>query len=520
MARMSLDELDGREFDVTIIGAGVNGASAAHHLAAEGYSVLLVDKGDFGSGTSSRSSRILGNGLHYLADSHSLWSNIIHPIDFMSRARMARSGLQSRAQMVKNTPERVYRVPFHFPLYEGATYAPWQLDIGVGVLGMLGVQGVPLNYHRISAEEALSRPLVKWLREPERLLGVAVFDEYQIRWPERIVVDTVLDGERMGLTARNYTTVSGISRDDNSQWTLELVDSLSGNRTACVRGKLVLNMAGIWIDKVHGMAPAQQAERKVTATKGIHLAVQLPPECRDICVTYKNRDNEHMYCVPWHDLHYIGPTETVYEGDLDKIVPEEDEIAWLIDEINYLLPGMALRRKDVLYAWAGARPLTRDKAYPKGARSRVMHDMGSEGLPGVLAMTGGPVMSHRSAGKEALEAVRKRLAPSGSRQDISYAATTLPGGQSGEEPLDPGADVTVSDLRFAAEHQAVVTLDDLLFRRTPLGWSETMAAETATQAARAVADILEWDEPRIEAEVEAYKKKLLDMHYRPFEQGS
>lgn len=519
MARVSLDDLDGRAFDVAIIGAGVNGASAAHHLAAEGYSVLLVDKGDFGAGTSSRSSRLLGNGLHYLADSHSLWDNISHPIDFMSRARMARSALESRAQMVKNTPERVYRIPFYFPLYEGDTYAPWQLDIGVGMLRMLGIHGVPLNYRRMSAEEALSRPLLKWLKEPEKLRGVAVFDQHQLRWPERIVVDTVMDGERMGLTARNYTTVSALARDDDSQWTLDLVDSLSGNRTARVRGRLVLNMAGIWIDRVHDSGPAKAAP-KVTASKGIHLAIRLPPECRDTCVTYKNRDNEHMYCVPWHDLHYIGPTETVYEGDLDNIVAEEDEIAWLIDEFNHLLPGMALRREDVLYSWAGARPWTRDKAYPKGARSRIIHDMGVEGMPGVLAMTGGPIMSHRSAGKEALDAVRKRLAPSGRRQEISYGATALPGGGPDEAPLDPGADVTVSDLRHAAEHQAVVTLDDLLFRRTPLGWSETMAAETAAQAARAVADILEWDEARIEAEVAAYREKLRTMHYRPFEQNA
>jgi len=100
--------------------------------------------------------------------------------------------------------------------------------------------------------------------------------------------------------------------------------------------------------------------------------------------------------VPWRGMHYFGPTETVYDGNIDDIRPEEEEIEFLRAEANYLLPGLALKRSDILFAWAGVRPLTWDPTLPDGKRSREVHDLKSEGLPGVYAMTAGPIMTHRS----------------------------------------------------------------------------------------------------------------------------
>src|SRR5262249_52393907 len=154
-------------------------------------------------------------------------------------------------------------------------------------------------------------------------------------------------------------------------WTIELADALDGasGATATVRARLVLNMAGIWIDRVAERAGIGAGGRKVLGTKGVHIMVQLPPECAGTGIASLNRLNEGLYCVPWRGMHYFGPTETVYEGDVDAIRPEEDEIAFLIDEANHLLPGLGLRRRDVLFAWAGVRPLTWDPAQPNGKRS-------------------------------------------------------------------------------------------------------------------------------------------------------
>jgi glycerol-3-phosphate dehydrogenase len=131
---------------------------------------------------------------------------------------------------------------------------------------------------------------------------------------------------------------------------------------------------------------------------------------------------EPFYCVPWRDMHYFGPTETLYEGDIDDIRPLEEEISGLIDEANWLLPSLRLARDDVLFAWAGVRPLTYDPELPKGKRSREVHDLAPDGIPGIFAVTAGPIMTHRSAGAELTGIVTSRLRPSRNPQTLSYAA--------------------------------------------------------------------------------------------------
>ena len=238
----------------------------------------------------------------------------------------------------------------------------------------------------ISPEAAKSLPLVGRLRDWDRLQSIGAFTEYQFEWPERLCVDAVLDAERLGATVRNYTAATKLTRR-NEAWEIELSDVDTGG-TATIETKLVLNMAGIWIDKVNGASGAPRP-RKVLGTKGIHIMLQLPPECADNGIVTFNRKNEPLYCIPWRGMHYFGPTETVYEGNLDDIRAEDEEIDGLLAESNHLLPGLKLERTDILFTWAGVRPLSYDPALPMGKRSRDVHDLAGSGMPDVYAMTAG-----------------------------------------------------------------------------------------------------------------------------------
>ena len=220
--------------------------------------------------------------------------------------------------------------------------------------------------------------------------------------------------------------------------------------------------------------------------------------------------------IPWRQgLHYMGVTETVYDGDIDDISASDHEIQWLLDELNFLLPGINLGPVDVLYSWAGVRPLTYDPALPKGARSREIHDLGREGLPNMLALTAGPVTTHRSAGQELCAAVKSRIGPSRPAQEPDYAPRRFPDGGTSPALLNHYLEVTLADLRHAAEHERPKSLVDLLFRRTGVGWTETQAREGARTAAEAVADIMGWDEPHIAQEDSAYQAYLAHAHRRP-----
>lgn len=508
--RAPLSALDGRSFDVAIIGAGVNGASAAQHLAGAGYSVLLVEKGDYGSGTSSRSSRLLHCGLRYLAPGGSIWDFALHPSRLRTALSMARQAMLDRRQFVQTAPERTRALNFHFPVWRGGVYQAWQVDLAMRILAALAPSDVPLGQRRLSPDEARRTPLVNALRDLDKLEGVAAFREYQFEWPERICMDAVLDAERLGATVRNYTAATRFAREGDA-WRIGLADALERSASAEVTAAMVLNMAGIWIDRVNRSA-AERARRRITGTKGVHIMVQLPPECADNGVATLNRLNEGLYCIPWRGMHYFGPTETLYEGDPDDIHPTEEEIRWLLDEANHLLPALNIKRNDVLFAWAGVRPLTYDPALPNGKRLREVHDLSSEGLPNVLAMTAGPVMTHRSAGTEMVEAVRRKLKPSGPEQAVSYAPRLFPENQNSPPLLNDCTAIKMSDLRYAAEHEQVENLVDLLFRRAGAGWTRGMAAAEAHKAAEAVAGVLGWDDTRIAAEVAAYRDYLRRQH--------
>ncbi len=508
--REPLASLDGKSFAVAVIGAGVNGASAAQHIAAAGHDVLLVDKGDFGAGSSSRSSRLLHCGLRYLAPGDSLWEFFRRPKTLAIALRMARQAMESRAQMVETAPERVAKAKFCFPLYAGGTYAPWQVSLAFRLLEQLGPKSVPLGYERIGPGEVSSVPLARWLRDRDRLRGLAIFDEYRFDWPERICMDAVLDAERLGAAVRNYTAVSGLERAGEG-WRLSLADQLAPGETATVQAKLVLNTAGIWIDRVNASAGARP-RKYITGTKGAHIMVRLPPECRDYGLVTINRLNEPFYCFPWRGMHFFGPTETVYEGDPDKVSATDEEIDWLIEETNYMLPALNLRREHVIFTWAGVRPLGADPDFPKGVRSREVHDLASDGLPDVYAMTAGPIMTHRSAGVELAALVDSKLKPTRAPQAVSYAASKFPENQNSPPLLEDDTSIKLSDLQHAARHQHATDLMDLLFRRVGAGWSTTMGYAAAERAARAVAETMGWNAERVDREIRRYRAQLEQLY--------
>jgi len=508
--RTPLTELDGAKFDVAVIGAGVNGASAAQHLAAAGFTTLLVEQNDFASGSSSRSSRLLHCGLRYLAPGSSMWEFAFHPRRLMTALSMARQAMLARCQMVRETPERVRAMTFSYPIYKEAPYAPWQIDLAFRILKGLGPKDVPLDYRRLSRAEARKRPLLEWLRDIDRLKGIAQFREYRFDWPERIALDAILDAARLGAVVRNHTALKGLERQANGDWRLTLADGPEG-KEATVTANAVVNTAGIWIDRVNNMASAN-AGRRITGTKGIHCMFRLPPECADQGIASMNRDDEPFYCVPWRGLHYVGPTETLYDGDIDDIRPEEDEIEWLLAEANHLLPGAEFKRANMLFAWAGVRPLTFDPAQPKGARSRELHDLSGDGLDNMFALTAGPIMTHRSAGDILTKRIAQKVRPSGTPGALSFAAGKFPDNTNSPAIDDDWPEATFADLRHAAAHEMPGDLIDLLFRRSGNGWTASMAAPMAEDAAREVAAEMGWDEARIETEAKAYRAHVARNH--------
>ena len=143
--RPNISDLDDARFDVIVVGGGINGASTAQHLAAAGYRTLIVDKGDFGSGASARSSRLLHCGLRYLAPGRSILDFARHPTRLAVALRMARLAMEARGEFVRTSGSRTTAMTLHFPIYRDGPYASWQISAAFALLRRLGPDDVPLE---------------------------------------------------------------------------------------------------------------------------------------------------------------------------------------------------------------------------------------------------------------------------------------------------------------------------------------------------------------------------------------
>lgn len=498
--RAAFSDLDGRSFDVLIVGGGVVGASSAQHIASGGRTTLLVDKGDFGSGTSSRSSRLLYSGLAYFSPDHELWRFAYRPKDLFQRIRMAKLAMECRTELASTMPERVSRHNFFFPVFEGGDYPGWKVDLGYRALGLFGSSKVPLSYRRLPAAKAAEQFGMVGLMDSKRLTSVAVFEEYQYQWAERICIDTMLDAERCGATIRSYTTATQLDPLPGGGWRVTLEDSTAPGRTATVEAGMLVNTAGPWADRLLRKTSGPVPQRKhLVGIKGVNLMVRLPDSCRGTGFEMISSIGQPFYCMPWGDHHFFGPTETIFEDEPGevRVLPEEAE--FIIAEANRSLPSLNLTTKDIVYRWAGVRPRTTSET-ASGVKSLTIHDMAAEGMPDALTVTGCPIMTHRHAGRVIAARVARMGKASGAAMPLSYAAKASPGAKA----LSP------ERLRHAVVHEHVETLIDLLFRRVPVGWTPGMGLDDARLAAETVADLLGWDEARIGHEVEAYRRFVVE----------
>lgn len=493
----------GGDYDVVVIGGGINGTSSARELARAGYAVLLVEKDDFAAGASSRSSRILHCGLRYFESPRPIRSFALHPVRFARALRMARASMQARYELATACAEHVRPFTMCFPIYKGGDIRGWHLDAGFRLLGHLGPKQPPLDYKRLTSDIEGQLPFARDLRDRQRLQAVATYREYVFDWPERLCVDAALEAEGLGATIRNFCSGRIIGRDSDGLWQVELTETGGAGVRSTVRAAVVLNMAGSWIDAVNADT-GQATRRLVQGTKGAHILVRLPDAYRGFGIATLHRGGMPFYCLPSHeDYFYFGPTESLFEGDAANVSASEEDIDFLLAEANFMLPGLRLTRRDIAFTWAGVRPLTFDREQPMGRRTRDIHDLTDQGLPGLLAMTAGPIMTHRSAGREMCAAVAARLRPSSHPRAAApkTAGVCARIGINGSEPLPS---VVRAAVQRAVEQEHARDLKGVLFTRTGLAWRRHLDRHEVAAAAEVAAPLLGWTQERTEQEVASF----------------
>ncbi|RYF59739.1 MAG: FAD-dependent oxidoreductase [Comamonadaceae bacterium] len=533
--RPDLDALDQTHVDVVVIGAGINGAAAAEAAAAAGLKVALFDKGDYASGASRQSTRLLHCGLRYLMPGGPITIFLRHPGRFLDVLKTIRRSMAVRSELVRTEPDKLKPIRMHYPLFKGGPYAPWMVDVAFGILGSLSDGKVPLNYRRSGGAQARAEnPFVPFLRDPANLSSIASYTEYQFDWPERVVVERVMQAAQDGAVVRNYTPVTGLTHTPQG-WAVDVTDAHTGAE-ARVWARAVLNLTGVWVDRVHALVN-RPITRKVTGTKGAHLVFRLPESCKGHGFAAMSTAGRPFYCMPWRDLHFFGPTETLYEGDPDDVYADDADIEFLMRETTHLFPQLALTRADIVSTWAGVRPLTHDATMPMGHRSRRIYDLGVEGLPGAFALTNGSLGAHRQTAQDLLVKLKDWFAnpasgktvapvsdesadrasaaretgrssvPPSAKTEMSAAATRDPS-HCLEQDTSHAASAWPGAATDAAALEHAVTLEDMMARRLGHVWDADLGLGAAAAVARDMGARLGWDDARITAEIAQYTRTV------------
>ncbi len=526
--------LDGAALDAVVIGGGMAGAGVARDLALRGASVALFEKGDFASGTSSKSSKLIHGGLRYLE---------------LGDFKLVRESLREKKTLERLAPHLIRPLPFLVPIYRGAPRGLITVRIGMWLYDLLTPGKTTERYRVLRPVDALTmEPSVR----AEDLRGAGYYFDDLLLYPERLCLENVLSAARHGARAFNYCEVEEFVHGRRGIEGVKVRDLLSG-QVQLVRAATIVNCAGPWVDRVRAMAKvADRSPRVVRTTKGIHC---LLPRMTDRAVYLSARDERMIFVIPWREFSLVGTTDTDFEGDPDRLWATREEVTYLLEEVAKVLPDKRATFDNVSYTYAGVRPLSFE---PGASASKVSrdHKVIPEGPDGrFFSVTGTKLTCFRSlaedVGNRVMRALGRGQAPRTARltldgadeevgkiearvwMDVSeeMAATGLSRGTlrtlvetygrayprvlelgrklpDGFERLCPSNPEIVAQLHHALREELAVSLQDVLLRRTGIGQSRCQGLDCAESIAARMAELGGWSRRRLDAELEAYSQHV------------
>jgi len=475
--------------DLLVIGGGITGAAIARDAALRGFRAALVEKGDFGSGTSSVSSRLIHGGLRYLEQYD------LHLVLEASRERRV---------LLRIARHLVHPLPFLFPVYRGARVPAWKLRCGLWLYDLLAAfRNVRL--HRWLGRQATLR-LEPGLRERD-LRAAGLYYDAQTD-DARLVLATMRSAAQAGALVASYAEAVSLLKPDGLVRGATVRDLL-GEETRVVRALVVVNACGPWVDAVRRL-DAPDADPLLRLTKGAHVAVPRQRLGNTHAVTLTSPiDGRVMFVLPWadSDQSYIGTTDTDEDVSPDEVRATAEDVIYLLRSANAFFPQARLSPNDVVATWAGLRALLRPDGNLAPSQVSREHRI-TESASGLLTIAGGKLTTHRAMAQELVDRVAVRLRALDGRPRAPRPPThrlPLPGGETADleglikAAVERGAsDATARHLvgTYGSEAAAVLNLvdkDRALGGRIVAGrpelWAEVVHAVEREMAVR-LSDVL------------------------------
>ncbi len=492
----AIEAIAGRRFEVVVVGGGITGAGVALDAASRGYSVALLERGDYAIGTSSRSSKMVHGGLRYLQN-----------FDL----GLVREALVERQLMVQLAPHLVYPTPFLVAAL-GEERRDRRVGLGLNMYDVMASTRVgrgrremraageedeqyywsPDRHRTIGREELLEMAPALGPREPREAY---LFYDCQTD-DVRLVLTVLGEAERFGAVTLNGVDVVEVLSDGGRAAGVACVEEESGERFE-VRADNVVNATGVWADRLRPEEVVEEEDvPRIAPSRGTHLILDRAQLAMDgaACIVPAGQ-GRMIFALPWYGRTLVGTTDNDYEGDIAHPNPSGEDVGYLLDAINEFF-GTSVAQADLLGAYAGVRPLISSGDPRKSvdiSRKAELYETSS----GMLTITGGKLTTWRRMAKQTVD----RLVEREGREAPCHTAEIPLGMPAREEDLEAPEGVgeeAVSQLAFRYGHAARAVLD--------LAWKEPklarpivpgrpdLLAEVAIAArreqARGVADVL------------------------------
>jgi glycerol-3-phosphate dehydrogenase len=522
-------------FDVVVVGGGITGAGVALDAASRGLRTALVERDDFASGTSSKSSKLIHGGLRYLQNGD---------------VRLVYEALAERQRLRKNAPHLVRILPFLIPLFAKDGVISKKLARALGsamwMYDLTGGARIGKLHKRLSTDEALAHmPTL-----PRELLAGSYL-YYDARADDARLTLTIARTAAVdhGAVVINDATVSEIRKDESGRAS-GLTVQVDGH-TIAVEADSVVNATGVWADEVRTLDEGTNPET-IRPAKGIHITVPWELVRNDIAVVIPvPKDKRSVFVVPWGAFTYIGTTDTDYEGSIDDPQCTPDDIAYLLGAINRSVTG-TITEDDIVGTWAGLRPLVRDASSGRTADLSRRHRVAASDS-GMVTITGGKLTTYREMAADTVDTIVEILSRRGDDRRVGRSRTKrlrLRGAEGyqafvdsppptaldaatmahladrygGEartlvamvelrsdlgNPLVSGLPYIRAEAVYAARYEMARSVDDVLSRRTRarlLGRDASVAA--AADVAELMRHELAWDDDECARQADSYREAV------------
>lgn len=539
----ALQRLESTEFDVVVVGGGITGVGCALDAASRGLRTALIERDDFASGTSSKSSKLVHGGIRYLQQGD---------------IGLVYEALAERQRLRKNAPHMVSVLPFLIPIFSSNGIINRKLARAMGtamwMYDFTGGLRIGKFHKRVSKEQALSYfPTLK----PEKLMSSYLYYDAEADDARLCLTVAKTAAIDFGAVVVNRCALTEIEK--NAKGNVVAVHARADGKELRIRTKSVVNATGVWSDDVRTMDESSHAA-SIRPAKGVHITVPWELVQNTIAAVIPvPGDKRSVFVVPWGEFTFVGTTDTDYDGPVDDPQCTADDIEYLLRALNGVLENK-VRPADICGTWAGLRPLVADPAASGRTADLSRRHKVMTSPSGVVTITGGKLTTYRKMAADTIDELvkdvlhtsvlgrlrrrsrTKKLKLHGATQldRVNAGGTSLTNVQQKHlitrygsdandiialvaadptmgEPLLTGLDYLKAEAIYAVRNEMATTLDDVLSRRTRarLQLAESSAAEAET-VARLIAPELNWSEDEIHQQVRDYRSSI-ELERQPIE---